>query len=140
MNVPHLPRPRRDLIPNTPHHADQRPGTCVNVGCVPKKICHYGGLLGEAMKDARKLGWKLPAETELEVRVCGECVVWLGGGEPGAAYMTNTRHTQTKQTNSTTGRAWRPRCGTTGACLTSSTAGGSSPPAYVCLVFQCVAL
>lgn len=21
-------------------------GTCVNVGCVPKKLCHYAGLLG----------------------------------------------------------------------------------------------
>jgi pyruvate/2-oxoglutarate dehydrogenase complex dihydrolipoamide dehydrogenase (E3) component len=25
-------------------------GTCVNVGCVPKKICHYSGLLGHAIK------------------------------------------------------------------------------------------
>jgi len=45
-----------------------KPGTCVNVGCVPKKICHYGGLLGQALKDAKKLGWKVPGEKELEVR------------------------------------------------------------------------
>uniref|UniRef100_I2CP09 Thioredoxin reductase n=2 Tax=Nannochloropsis gaditana TaxID=72520 RepID=I2CP09_NANGC len=32
-------------------------GTCVNVGCVPKKICHYSGLLGHAIKDAQALGW-----------------------------------------------------------------------------------
>jgi len=25
-------------------------GTCVNVGCVPKKICHYSGLLSHAIK------------------------------------------------------------------------------------------
>lgn len=32
-------------------------GTCVNVGCVPKKICHYSGLLSHAIKDAKALGW-----------------------------------------------------------------------------------
>ena len=32
-------------------------GTCVNVGCIPKKLMHYGGLLGESAGDARSLGW-----------------------------------------------------------------------------------
>ena len=32
-------------------------GTCVNVGCIPKKLMHYGALLGEAAGDARSLGW-----------------------------------------------------------------------------------
>lgn len=34
-------------------------GTCVNVGCIPKKLFHYSALLGPhgAMHDARKLGW-----------------------------------------------------------------------------------
>jgi thioredoxin/glutathione reductase (selenoprotein) len=32
-------------------------GTCVNVGCIPKKLFHYGALLGEGLHDARKMGW-----------------------------------------------------------------------------------
>lgn len=35
-------------------------GTCVNVGCVPKKIMHYAGILGAGMHDAAALGWLLP--------------------------------------------------------------------------------
>lgn len=35
-------------------------GTCVNVGCVPKKLMHYAGLLGAAQHDARHFGWQLP--------------------------------------------------------------------------------
>lgn len=26
-------------------------GTCVNVGCIPKKLFHFAGLLGESLKD-----------------------------------------------------------------------------------------
>jgi len=26
-------------------------GTCVNVGCIPKKMMHYAGLLSEAKED-----------------------------------------------------------------------------------------
>ena len=32
-------------------------GTCVNVGCIPKKLMHYAGILGEAFSDARAMGW-----------------------------------------------------------------------------------
>eukprot|EP01031_Cornospumella_fuschlensis_P029883 gene29883-36079_t len=32
-------------------------GTCVNVGCVPKKIMHYAALLGQGLHDASNLGW-----------------------------------------------------------------------------------
>ncbi|RYG65651.1 FAD-binding protein, partial [archaeon] len=32
-------------------------GTCVNVGCVPKKIMHYAALLGQGLHDASSLGW-----------------------------------------------------------------------------------
>lgn len=35
-------------------------GTCVNVGCIPKKLMHYTSLCGESMQDARGLGWRLP--------------------------------------------------------------------------------
>jgi thioredoxin reductase (NADPH) len=34
-------------------------GTCVNVGCIPKKLCHTAALLGEAQRDAAAFGWKL---------------------------------------------------------------------------------
>ncbi|KAH9376886.1 hypothetical protein HPB48_002798 [Haemaphysalis longicornis] len=32
-------------------------GTCVNVGCIPKKLFHQGALLGQALKDAPLYGW-----------------------------------------------------------------------------------
>ncbi|XP_036383029.1 thioredoxin reductase 2, tandem duplicate 2 [Megalops cyprinoides] len=35
-------------------------GTCVNVGCIPKKLMHQSALLGAAVKDARKYGWNIP--------------------------------------------------------------------------------
>merc|ERR1712070_477800 len=35
-------------------------GTCVNVGCIPKKLMHQAALLGEGMKDAESYGWELP--------------------------------------------------------------------------------
>lgn len=35
-------------------------GTCVNVGCIPKKLMHQAALLGESIKDARHFGWNVP--------------------------------------------------------------------------------
>ena len=32
-------------------------GTCVNVGCIPKKLMHYGATLGDLAKDAKGYGW-----------------------------------------------------------------------------------
>merc|ERR1712142_153962 len=32
-------------------------GTCVNVGCIPKKLMHQAALLGEAVQDAKSFGW-----------------------------------------------------------------------------------
>ena len=37
-------------------------GTCVNVGCIPKKLMHQAGILGESFSDAREYGWKLASE------------------------------------------------------------------------------
>lgn len=34
-------------------------GTCVNVGCVPKKLYHYAGLLGHGLHDAKVMGWNI---------------------------------------------------------------------------------
>lgn len=33
-------------------------GTCVNVGCIPKKLMHQAALLGEHAKDAAGFGWQ----------------------------------------------------------------------------------
>jgi len=35
-------------------------GTCVNVGCIPKKLFHQASLLGESIHDAKKFGWQFP--------------------------------------------------------------------------------
>ncbi|XP_034946272.1 thioredoxin reductase 1, mitochondrial isoform X2 [Chelonus insularis] len=35
-------------------------GTCVNVGCIPKKLMHQAALLGEAIHEAVAFGWQLP--------------------------------------------------------------------------------
>ncbi|XP_036093272.1 thioredoxin reductase 1, cytoplasmic isoform X1 [Rousettus aegyptiacus] len=32
-------------------------GTCVNVGCIPKKLMHQAALLGQALRDSRNYGW-----------------------------------------------------------------------------------
>uniref|UniRef100_A0A4X2LFS6 thioredoxin-disulfide reductase (NADPH) n=2 Tax=Vombatus ursinus TaxID=29139 RepID=A0A4X2LFS6_VOMUR len=32
-------------------------GTCVNVGCIPKKLMHHAALLGGALEDAHHYGW-----------------------------------------------------------------------------------
>ncbi|KAF1445816.1 TRXR2 reductase, partial [Pygoscelis papua] len=34
-------------------------GTCVNVGCIPKKLMHQAALLGSAIKDAQHYGWNI---------------------------------------------------------------------------------
>uniref|UniRef100_A0A2M4A9Z4 thioredoxin-disulfide reductase (NADPH) n=1 Tax=Anopheles triannulatus TaxID=58253 RepID=A0A2M4A9Z4_9DIPT len=33
-------------------------GTCVNVGCIPKKLMHQASLLGEAIHDSQPYGWQ----------------------------------------------------------------------------------
>lgn len=38
-------------------------GTCVNVGCIPKKLMHQAALLGEAVHDASAYGWTVDKET-----------------------------------------------------------------------------
>ena len=35
-------------------------GTCVNVGCIPKKLMHQAAQLGEGIKDAAAFGWEVP--------------------------------------------------------------------------------
>jgi len=38
-------------------------GTCVNVGCIPKKLMHQAALLGESIHDAKEYGWDVPEKT-----------------------------------------------------------------------------
>lgn len=38
-------------------------GTCVNVGCVPKKLMHYSGLVGHSLSDAEELGFRIKSES-----------------------------------------------------------------------------
>lgn len=33
-------------------------GTCVNVGCIPKKLMHQAALLGQGIKDSTNFGWQ----------------------------------------------------------------------------------
>jgi len=33
-------------------------GTCVNVGCIPKKLMHHAAILGESIVDASHFGWE----------------------------------------------------------------------------------
>ncbi|KAM4597629.1 thioredoxin reductase 1, cytoplasmic-like isoform 1-T3 [Polymixia lowei] len=40
-------------------------GTCVNVGCIPKKLMHQTALLGTAMQDARMFGWEFEESGEV---------------------------------------------------------------------------
>lgn len=35
-------------------------GTCVNVGCIPKKLMHQAALLGEGLHEAVAFGWQIP--------------------------------------------------------------------------------
>ncbi len=41
-------------------------GTCVNVGCIPKKIYSYAAHYAESFQDARGYGWRLPQAPALD--------------------------------------------------------------------------
>ncbi|XP_014063626.2 thioredoxin reductase 1, cytoplasmic isoform X2 [Salmo salar] len=48
-----------DLVAPTPEVTKWRlGGSSVNVGSIPRKILHQASLLGKAIQDARKYGWK----------------------------------------------------------------------------------
>lgn len=42
-------------------------GTCVNVGCIPKKLFHQAALLGEAVKHAEAFGWEIPNAQSIKI-------------------------------------------------------------------------
>lgn len=39
-------------------------GTCVNVGCIPKKLMHQAAILGQSVEDAKTFGWELPEKAK----------------------------------------------------------------------------
>ena len=45
------------VVPSPPGTTWGLGGTCVNVGCIPKKLMHQAGLLGGYAKDAQQFGW-----------------------------------------------------------------------------------
>ena len=48
-----------DFVKPSPHGSKWGlGGTCVNVGCIPKKLMHTAALLGDASKDAAHCGWE----------------------------------------------------------------------------------
>ncbi|XP_063310496.1 thioredoxin reductase 2, mitochondrial [Pelobates fuscus] len=49
-------------------------GTCVNVGCIPKKLMHQAALLGGALKDAPHYGWQMPSEAHHDWSVMARAV------------------------------------------------------------------
>ncbi|XP_075852065.1 thioredoxin reductase 3 [Microcebus murinus] len=49
-------------------------GTCVNVGCIPKKLMHQAALLGQALKDSGKFGWDCSHEVKHNWEVMVEAI------------------------------------------------------------------
>ena len=41
-------------------------GTCVNVGCIPKKLMHFISYMGEIRQDMEEVGWNVPKEKTLD--------------------------------------------------------------------------
>ncbi|CAH2074697.1 unnamed protein product, partial [Iphiclides podalirius] len=42
-------------------------GTCVNVGCIPKKLMHQAALLGESIHEAISYGWEVPSPDAIKI-------------------------------------------------------------------------
>ena len=49
-------------------------GTCLNVGCIPKKLMHTGALMGEGIKSSEAFGWKVEGEVKHDWNVLVENV------------------------------------------------------------------
>ncbi|KAH0517500.1 Thioredoxin reductase 3 [Microtus ochrogaster] len=49
-------------------------GTCVNVGCIPKKLMHQAALLGQALQDSRKFGWEYNQQVKHNWEVMTEAI------------------------------------------------------------------
>ena len=47
------------VVPSTQGTTWGLGGTCVNVGCVPKKMMHIAAQLGEKLEDQQSVGWQV---------------------------------------------------------------------------------
>ena len=50
-------------------------GTCVNVGCIPKKLMHQAAILGHSLEDSRAYGWETPEKGKLVAFHCFVSIV-----------------------------------------------------------------
>lgn len=41
-------------------------GTCVNVGCIPKKLMHHSALIRQSIEDSPSFGWKNVSTPQLD--------------------------------------------------------------------------
>ena len=51
-----------DHVDETPNYLKNKwglGGTCVNVGCIPKKLFHNSGIIKDTLKIASSYGWNL---------------------------------------------------------------------------------
>jgi thioredoxin reductase (NADPH) len=54
-------------------------GTCVNVGCIPKKLMHQASIHGENLVNAKDYGWELPEglnARENKLQLQKKCFNW----------------------------------------------------------------
>lgn len=49
-------------------------GTCVNVGCIPKKLMHQAALLGGMIRDAQHYGWEVAQPVQHNWKAMAEAV------------------------------------------------------------------
>ena len=61
-------------------------GTCVNVGCVPKKLMHYTALIGSMKKDGEYFGWNNMSKEREEAVFNWEKLVKNIGDHNGDGY------------------------------------------------------
>uniref|UniRef100_A0A8C5P332 Thioredoxin reductase 3 n=1 Tax=Jaculus jaculus TaxID=51337 RepID=A0A8C5P332_JACJA len=88
-------------------------GTCVNVGCIPKKLMHQAALLGQALQDSRMFGWEYSQQVKHNWETMREAIQnhiaslnWgyrLTMREKGVAYVNSygefVEHHKIKATN-----------------------------------------
>lgn len=107
-------------------------GTCVNVGCIPKKLMHQTALLATAIQDARKFGWEFDELGEAADRwdpntptnlwkrnlalTASVCLQWNTTGTPWRLQSTATLALWT----GATGWRWGTRMWTTSTPMQSS--------------------
>ncbi|XP_007893485.1 thioredoxin reductase 1, cytoplasmic isoform X2 [Callorhinchus milii] len=74
-------------------------GTCVNVGCIPKKLMHQAALLHQGLEDARKYGWEFAEQVNHNWTTMKEAIQnYIGSLNWG--YRVNLRENNVTYVNS----------------------------------------